>query len=282
MHEILVQQLGEKPRHFDFSIPSNWEEMDKKKLLAIAPLIMRWMHIRLQETENVEEQHLKLIAIQIECFKKLAGIPDKASDKRQKCFAQFSDQDIEDVLPLLDWLMQPGLTTSLIPFFRLGIHRFYAPDHFMKNITGGEFHFCESFYQQYLQQNDPEAIHQLIAVLYRPKGKGAAHNPQHKNFKGDPRIKLNPIEKRAAQFQKLDEATKAAILIWYQGCRQHIIDTHPQLFKKEDGTASGSWMDVFDSLSDNLVNFNTIADQPLSMILYKMTRLQEQAEKKSQ
>lgn len=280
MHEILVQQLGKKLQQFDFSIPSSWEEMDKNKLLAIAPLLIQWMHIRMQETENVEQQHLKLIAIQISCFKKLADIPNKASDKKQKCFAQFSDQDIEDVLPLMDWLLRPGLTQCLIPSFRLGIHRFYAPDHYMKNISGGEFHYCESYYQEYLQQADPEALDQLIAVLYRPKGKGAAHDPLHKNYKGDPRIKLNPIEKRAAQFQKLDDASKAAILIWYQGCRQHIIDTHPQLFKKENGESTGSWMDVFDSLSDNLVNFNTIADQPLSMILYKMTRLQQQAEKK--
>lgn len=132
------------------------------------------------------------------------------------------------------WVFEKNqLTTNLVPDYKSVLQdRLYGPKNNLLNFRMAEFHSCEMKYRMILDKV-PNSIEELIAVLYRAPIIG--YN-KIKDEQGDIREPYNgnTVAYRAKMIQKWPEHVKNAILMFYDGCRQHIIDNHPEVFTKQE------------------------------------------------
>ena len=286
MNSVKAQYIvNEKIKNYDFSFPSEWSELSKKQLLDIAPYLQVWKSIRIDK-ENIEgsqQQHQLILELKIHIFRKLANISEKEWNPRNKCFKDFSVDDISEVIKNLDWLMSPGLTSDLLPKIRIGSTAFYSSGEYMNVITGAEFFYTEAHYESFFKEQNDEALNKLIAVLYRPAGEGNKHNKNHSEFCGDIRESFNDniIQMRSEKIARLPHKYKCAILNYYEGCRASLVASHPEVFEKgsSDGK-KGSWLNVFDALSSSFTDLKEVSKEPLAMILFKVTAIKEHSNSK--
>lgn len=127
-----------------------------------------------------------------------------------------------NLIPAVGWVFEKnGLTAQLLPVYK-GLH---GPAGEFDNLTMAEWNACEQYYAQHLQ-GDTEALHSLIAVLYR-KPKAKPYN-RRQNPDGDVREAFNAhtIATRARKVRRWPVTVKTAILMWYDGCRQQIFETY--------------------------------------------------------
>jgi hypothetical protein len=129
----------------------------------------------------------------------------------------------KEMLPYISWVFEDKnlLTTQLIPYY----NGFYGPSSEWDNLTMKEWNSCEVFYELMVSEEEESDfyLNQLIATIYRsPK---FLYN-KSKNKDGDIRQKYNPNETEfwARKVSKWPIEIKAAILMWYDGCRQMLVN----------------------------------------------------------
>lgn len=109
------------------------------------------------------------------------------------------------------------------PYFWL---KYYGPSDRLATSTIQEFRFAESYYLAFQKTQDQRYVDQLIASLYRKKGAN--------NLKLDFRIQISQvlINANAGKMNRLDKATRSAIVFNYEGCREYIFSKYPGIFRK--------------------------------------------------
>lgn len=120
---------------------------------------------------------------------------------------------------------------------------FYGPKSEFDNLTLAEFYFSELYYSNLLQENNTEALDNLVAVLYRKPKRFYNIN---KDIDGDIRIAFNAnsIAYYANKIAKWPKPVKQAILIWYDGCRKKIASDNEEIFNG-NGDNSDNEADMF-------------------------------------
>ena len=151
-----------------------------------------------------------------------------------------------------EWIWESNtLTRQLLPRIRVGVTYYYGPADRLKNLTFKEFVFAYNLYVAYKKYKQPERLDQLIAVLYRPKQPGLT--TQHPDYQGDLRQPFNNhlIEQRAKKMAKLPDYYKQAILIWFEGCFNWMVERYEQLFSTNETTseAEGGLKELIHRLS---------------------------------
>ena len=137
----------------------------------------------------------------------------------------------------IGWVFEKNtLTEQLIPRYMLEkkLPWFYGPKKEFENLTLSEFHFAERFYRNIVKHNDEEALNLLICVLYRPM---KAEYDFAKDSDGDGRVKFNNNE--LPFYVKMIEdwpvGVKQAVVMWYDGNRQHLLELYDEVFNGDDG-----------------------------------------------
>lgn len=190
-------------------LPENFEELSGKQFIKIAPLLA---------TSGEEVSH------QVKALKILCG----------KSFAKWfflKSHVINNALPFVQWVFEERhVTKQLIPNYR-GYH---GPASAFDNLRMKEFHLSEMFYKECVNTEGEDQVHALnkmVAVLYRlpKKDYDTKRDPD-----GDIRIIFNhnEVEYYAKKIAKWPTDVKQAIFIWYDGCRQELIDNNPMVFKE--------------------------------------------------
>lgn len=190
----------------EYLIASEYNDLTDSQLIKLAPLL-----------KSISEGDLaiSLKVLQILLNKSIASFYFMSLDFRERA------------LEHVQWVFKENtLTKQLLP----EIHGFFGPKSNFDNLTLEEYHCCEIFYTEILEGLSTSAIDKLIAVLYRkPKSLFYDHD---KDPAGDARKPFNEheIDYWAKKISKWNPALKDAVLMWYDGCRQHLISLYSSVF----------------------------------------------------
>lgn len=220
-------------------LPESFNELTPEQLLAIAPFVGK------AEYTEAEKLNVCFLLMQTNLM-----LTTKETLKKN-AYEFFADELRTKVLPLVPFLFAENkLTAQLLPVVSVGRilkKKFYGPSSQFNNLTLEEFSDAEDCLSHFEQTLDPIWISRFFAVLYRPG------HPSHETLRGDARnvynIHLN--DKYGSQLMKLSEHHRAAILLWYQGCRAEVVSDYAFLFLKDkkDEAAQSSWVDVIHGMA---------------------------------
>lgn len=191
----------------DYYLPESFNELNKKQLIWLA---------RLMSQEKTEYHELEVLNALLD-----VGLFE---------FFRISPEIKLNMLPLTQWVYEGNtLTEQLIPEY----NSLFGPCREFDNLTLGEFHFSEMYYQQ-VAKGDNAAANNLIAVLYR---KPRPFYNKTKDKHGDIRLPFNAnlIAYYANKIAPWPISVKTAIVMWYDGCREKLVETYNEVFSAGSG-----------------------------------------------
>jgi len=94
----------------------------------------------------------------------------------------------------------------------------------LANVTIEELSYADTFYYKWITENNPDDLHRLTAILYRP----ASARPSQ----DDVRIPFSSLslENNSRITDAIPLPVKFMIAHAYSGCRQNFINRHPNVF----------------------------------------------------
>ncbi len=161
----------------------------------------------------------------------------------------------------------------------------YAPADKLENLTIYELGAAFSLFEAFLQTNKEEYAFELLGTIYRPS-RGQTKEERELGWKNnDRRMPYRNYEAqakaRAKWFKTLPNLTMRAILFWFAGCRQSIVEAYPKVFKKSgDGGKAGAnygWGGVLLSIAGGPVGLEAVADQHYSNALTYLSMKEDEA-----
>ena len=191
----------------EYFIPESFNELNKKQLIWVARLMAK------EEDQNNQQEVLHAL-LDIGLF----------------AFFRIPQELRLRMLPYTDWIYGANtLTEQLI----LDYNGLFGPSREFDNLTLGEFHFSETYYRQ-LATGDLTAVNSLVAVLYR---KPRPFYNKSKDKHGDIRLPFNAnlIAYYANKIASWPTSVKTAIVMWYDGCRQNLVETYNEVFSAPGG-----------------------------------------------
>lgn len=216
-----------------YHLPSEYNELTKDQLIAIASLF----------TEKLPEDIAQLRAMRILLNKSLYS------------FLRIPNDAKERMLEYMQWVFEKNtLTEQIIPTYKHWpwSSNYYGARKEFDNLIMAEFHYTEINYHDYVVDNDTNGLNNLVAVLCRPGIKD--YNHQLDNL-GDARIAFNANEIAfyAKKIARWPLKVKLAILMFYDGCRQKLLEDYKTVFKGNSGQNNDAGMfDVIRGLSGNV------------------------------
>jgi hypothetical protein len=146
------------------------------------------------------------------------------------------------MLQFAEWVWKENtLTKQVLP----ECYGFYGFKGEFDNLTLGEFHFSEIYYNQLVngetEEEKEEGLNNLVATLYR---KPKEDYDTELDSEGDIRIPFNSNETAyyAQTIQFWPPSVKLAIVYIYDGCRQHLINLYDKVFKGSGGDENNDGM----------------------------------------
>jgi hypothetical protein len=278
-----------------YNLPTRWNELNSDQFRHIATLSLQ----QLTPAEFKLKAVLLLLNITVE------SLPEQ-SVKAEPCYyirhgkntylvsthqlMAISEQmkflfDIVETSDGHNYQLNCKLFRQLIPEIKVAGHTFYGPDDALTNILFKEYIRAETYFSEFLSKKDKANADRLIATMYRPQAK--AYNPEDVNFSGDRREPINDflIENRAKVISKLDDVTRQAILMWYEGCKHFLSTKYARVFEEGDNQKiSGKQPDIFENymrllatLSNNdATRTDDWLNTNLHMVMLTMDNMREQ------
>jgi len=280
-----------KDKNYTFSFASQWSELTNAQLQFIALHFTMWAKtyrafVKSIADENYEETpalDLELQDQRINLLVNLCNLHWWPFNKRRRAFLSMLPDEVADVLLSVNFAFKEiGTFLCPLPSFNYNGNKYIGPGEDLNNISGAEFHFAEMYYSMAID-GDNEALNNFIAILYRLQGKGEKYKESKQFFKGDMRVEFNrfAVEYNARTLKKFSYKHKRLILLWYTSCRNQIIKNYPHIFKRAENSASSNgndgWMPVFRALAKNPIDFEAIANQRLSYLLWELGQKHDDA-----
>lgn len=238
-------------------MPDSYNELSDRQLIKLAPIL------------SIKEDPL---VIELMVLRVLLNM------SRVRFF--FLSSEIKGYLKeLTGWVFKKNsLTAQNIPSYRHWLAVFYGPKSDFDNLTLSEYHCTEIYYSMLIQDKKEEALDALISVLYRKAKK--SYNKK-KDPDGDIRIAFNEheIEYWSSKIASWPIGVKQAVLLWYDGCRESLIELYPKVFQPTtdtDETQSTKGMfSVLRGLADGAKygSFNEVKNLNLHTALMEMEQL---------
>lgn len=199
--------------HFQYKkygpVPESYNELSGKQLISIAALFLADM--------KPGAARLKSLKILLDkSFISFAVIPADAKAR---------------MLQYIEWVFKKNtLTDQVLPTYR----GFVGPKKEFDNLTLAEFHFAERYYQELITEEGTDALNKLVAVLYRKPKPGYDYKL---DSDGDARQRFNAneVDHYAAIISHWPAAVKQAVLFFYDGCRQYLLELYDEVFSGNSG-----------------------------------------------
>ena len=205
-------------------VPEKWEQLSRKQVLYVAKLFLA----RLTENEFLTR-----------AFCRFSGLRPVGFDRLTNCHlfslkgnpGRIHYNEMFWFIKSQNYLFNITLTTNLLPWFRIGILRWFGPSNKCYNLTLNEYLHAETAVYGFEVTKRFCYIDRLCAILYRPAGRGA--------HPGDRRRSFNDFTytKHARWFRLLPRYKRYAVLLFYTGCRQAIVAAFPHIFGKGSTSA---------------------------------------------
>jgi hypothetical protein len=164
------------------------------------------------------------------------------------------------------------LTRQKIKKIRCAFVLLHGPNSALSNSTFWEFIKAEQCFLNYLEKKDDIWLDKLIATLYRP-----SKDNFNTRLENDRRIALNDHEvtDRLKLISRIDKKTKIAVLMWFDGCRTHLIKYFPLIWKKpgpnqqvdKKTVKNTNWMQLISELAGSMDNYEKIGNTNLYIAL---------------
>lgn len=272
-----------------------WNDLKKRELLLVYPLAV-------QVASDISPK--QRAAFLLEIFYNLTGLSrsdfwfageDLEEDDALVLAYEMNEVIVQALKHIIQpnedqdkpWIIQPGLTKC--PFAELKIRQnnkvisWYAPANGLGNLTiyelGAIFTHLESYHQ-----NGAEALHTMLATMYRP-GKPKTADNIESAYAGDRRLPYRGYEatvaSRAKRWHTMDKLVIALLTFWITSCRAAYMKEYPRVFKpkaeelERDGNDYG-WGGVLLSLSDGIANLNAVADTNAHTVFTYLSQLEDQ------
>lgn len=226
--------------------PSSWNELSRQQLIEMAKYF-DLVRLKLKHSVEITAERIMLTIVML-------GIkPLNIFSKKRNIFFSLDPDQVYDLVKMNDFLfLKNDLTKSIIRYVRIGFKRYYAPSDGLKNISGREFAFADTFFLSYYNTRHIKWLDKMIAVLYRPAKKN--FNPTALSYDGDIRQPFNNhlLEYYEGKISRINIYVKKAILLYYMGCRQAIVKRYPDIFSSSNqskASGGGGWLDVYRGLA---------------------------------
>ncbi len=218
-----------------FKVPKEFDELTRDQYLTVVYLIFNF-HFDpskpLSENPDFRALHLRTLLGEV----------------RSEQLGILGVQRIyEETAHLFDDMAHPVLR-----YVKHGKKKFHLPHYNMKYSTFLEFAMAEEYYMKYLNEQDQEALNNLVTIICRPK-KLLIHslfNDHRKKFDLDK-------SKHIAEKLKVSDVEKMGVFLFYTNVRKNLIESYPSVYKKKgdsnksvDFTSHYNWIGAIHSLSD--------------------------------
>lgn len=205
----------ERLKIYSVNVPDGWNELSKKQLLAVAQIIYA----------EKNEYRMSVLLVKALCqLKKYWLLPMDA------------EVFIHELMPLVAFIQSScDLTEQLIPKLRINRVKLHGPKSYLQNMKLGEFDAAEralfNFNQDPTQTNE---LWRFVATIYRlPKRRYSLKLDAEGDIRQD--FNANIVDYWAAQLMKAYPVHYAiAIMLWYKGCRQYIINRFSNVFTSNE------------------------------------------------
>lgn len=259
MHTISIHET-------EYPIPSQWDELSPWQLRRIA-----WLSTLQREGLARTKLFFFILTFALPLRKRLS--------LQWFYLVQATTEERGDFLLLVDSFQENRkFTVQLLPKLWVRTVLLFGPDSGLQNCTFFEFIQAEQYFLNHVSGHQASAttprstdiwLHKLIATLYRQRDRSKV-----KDQDPDIRLPLNDIgiRYRTTLVHHLDQDTKTAILIWFDGCRQKLIKSFPLIFQKgspEAAKPTGSrstanpWLGMISELSANMTEYERIGNTNL-------------------
>jgi hypothetical protein len=213
-------------RQIDLKMPTEWNQLTRRQLLFVC----RLFRLKLSEFNFKLSVFIKFTGIRALPVRKVSGQTYYAFKKSGQVF-WISIDELYCFIGSANFLCADShLTKNLFPKFTLLWRRFFGPSAKCYNITLLEFLHAEAALFRFHSAHHPKHMRTLCAILYRHQVK--CYNPAAPNYNGDRREPFNDYtyQHRARWFKLLHPNRFYAVYVFYNGCRNAIIEAHPEVF----------------------------------------------------
>jgi len=190
------------------NIPKSWNELNTKTLKKIA-----WLYFTKKPSLELDFQ----------LFFTLLNIRWWQIVKYLKVRKVLKYVPISELRTHFDFLYTKADLTTFVPHLKINGIIYEAPANRLHNITAEQFAFCENLDFYFTQKKEIEYLRYLAASLYFYPGET---------------FSKNTIDKKVAQFKKVDDKTLLAIAFGYKGSSAYIRAKYPVVFKKSVSTST--------------------------------------------
>ncbi len=189
------------------------------------------------------------------------------------------------MLPFIEWVFEQNtLTKQHLVSYR----KMYGPADDFDNLTMGEWNACEIFYNGMVQHKDTEsdmvnegdedALNKLVAVLYRlPKPK----YDKVLNSDGDIRMPFNEneIDFYKKKIARWPAAVKMAIVLWYDGCREHLKEQYDLFDNADSGDGEPGMFELIRGMCGKRYgNFKEVEKMNVHIVMRELEMMKKEAE----
>ena len=258
MHKIEIFFKNEQKI---FYAPSSWDEMTKKQLL-------KWCGVLRMDLTKGEALTLAVFL--------LYNLPARII----KILNEVQEIQLRQTM---DYILKNELTKNVLGFISILGKKYHGPANRLANLSIAEYRRTELYYDLYLKTQKKQFLFLLAATLFRPSGNSSEN---------DMRCKLTEkgVSKRANFFSwSLHPNTLMAIKLFYEGCRNNIIRSHPKIYQKSNSANSIIKLKdpVLNDLEDHILaysggklgNFNETSETNLYIFLKHMVHRIEEYER---
>lgn len=232
MSVVSITKPGAKAPILNRKVANKWNDLSGEQVMAIARIMANGRFT--EERERVEVLMILLGA-------------------KKKTFLQLTDNQVADMLTLTDFIYGKNtLTKNVVPIIDHEGYRYLGPADELANISILEFSMADSYYIKVMQGDTTKPyIDYLAGCIYRLRNKQLS--PKDPDYNGDLRNPFNShhIEEMAKSFSGVALPVKMAVLFFYAGCRNLLVERCPNVFtpKRQDSARSFGWGGVIMELS---------------------------------
>ncbi len=237
-------------KNLELKTPTTWNQLNRKQLLFLCNLFLLDMSnfkFKLSvflEFANVKALPKRVIADRIYYF-----------FKQKKTRFSLTVDELHFFLRQFDvFTVESQLTKNLLPKFNLLWRCFYGPSNKCFNITFLEFLNVEAQLFAFHKTKKGTYLREVCAILYRPQVK--PYQPNSPTYNGDRREVFNDFtyQRRAKWFRLLNRNKQYAVYIFYIGCRNALMEAHPNLFSS--GSVSSEPVNPAENLKKTILALN--------------------------
>jgi hypothetical protein len=264
MNQTIVSIAGK-----DYTAPATWNDLPLSQLLTSYSVIMK-DELRLFELgELVPFKRMQLVQV-------LFGMDDDMMKLwREECDREYKEhgavvffQEMSELLAATDGLFhveeeeetrtkkyQIALSLTQCPYptiqtkpqrkwwqlWKKGLV-LHAPADQLANLTIYELATVFTLLETFLQSQDEQYLHQLLATIYRPAKEATTENVNN-DYNGDIRQPYlrheTTVQQRMPHIEAIPKAVKEILFFWLASCRHRIVEEYQDLFGG-DGTDSSN------------------------------------------